>query len=70
MKKLGRWPILATALALSGCATPIPVVTECALPPPLPQIVLDQADRQQPSYSDRAKSLLELFETLIQTAPH
>lgn len=65
-----NWLIAASILALTGCATPMPVAMECAPPPSLPQVVRDQADRQQPTYSERARPLLDWLETLIGTARH
>lgn len=60
--------IAASILALTGCATPIPTVQDCALPPTLPKAVQDQADPQRPSYSERVRPLLDWLETLIGTA--
>jgi hypothetical protein len=61
--------ILASMLVLTGCATPLTVSKECALPPPLPESVQQQADRQGPSYSEWAKPLLDWFVRQIETAP-
>lgn len=62
-----KWLMLASMLTLTGCATPMPPVLDCASPPQLPEAVRSQADQQRPSYSERGKSLLEFFETLIGT---
>ena len=61
--------IAAMMLTLTGCATHIPVPSECAPPPQLPKYVRDQADQQRPTYSDRARPLLQSLETQIETAP-
>lgn len=70
MPNAHRLLIAASMLVLTGCATPIPAVSECALPPQLPKAVQDQADPQRPSYSERVKPLLEWLEMLIGTARH
>ena len=59
--------IAASMLLLTGCAKHIAVSGECALPPPLPESVQAQADRQGPSYSDMAKPLLDWFVRQIET---
>lgn len=64
-----KWLTSLSILALTGCAAPMPVPTECAPPPPLPANVQSQAGQQRPTYSERAKPLLELLETQIETAP-
>lgn len=60
-----KWLMLVLTATLTGCATPIRPAPDCALPPPLPEAVRSQADRQQESYSKRASWLLEWFETQI-----
>lgn len=60
-----RWLIPVSMLTLTACAAPIKV-QDCALPPPLPASVIEQAERQQETFSSRGRSLLEFFETLIE----
>lgn len=64
-----RLLILASMLALTGCATPIRPAPDCALPPALPEPVTKQAEQQQPSYSEWAKPLLDWFSRQIEIAP-
>lgn len=61
--------VLALSLSLLGCATPMPLATECAPPPPPPENVRQWAAQDRPSYSERARNLFDLFRTLIETAP-
>jgi hypothetical protein len=61
--------MLTMLLLLSACATPTPVVIDCAQPPQLPEAVRLQAGRPQPSYLDSGKDLLDYFERQIRTAP-
>jgi len=61
-----RWLTVVSIILLTGCATPMPAVLDCASPPQLPESVRMQANRPQQTFSERGKPLLQLFETLIE----
>jgi len=62
-----RWLTVVSIILLTGCAAPMPAVLNCASPPALPASVIEQASRQQQTYSDRVKPLLQSLEMQIET---